>query len=431
MENIYLRESPSKIYIEVTTRCNLNCSMCVKQAEGCGIRDGDFDLNLSRSILSVLPDVNTVILSGIGEPLLYNSLSPLIEICKNNMQVGSRIGFQSNGMLIEKSRVRELLNSGLNLVCISVDAVSEDIFQQMRRGGNVAGAENAISIFREEALALQKELSLGVEFVITQKNYRELIYVLKDAISRGIDFAIISHLIPYDISLTTLSLYGKDTDRAIDLYERTRESYLKKGIDISRYFNIRWKLYHSEEEDKIRKAVEDMLLQAKEEKIFLNLQSILNRNEKQAEELKAIFSQAEALCKSSGVELILPGVYPRGDKRCEFIESGSVFISWYGDVHPCHFLWHKFVSYISGWKKYVNPISFGNLKENSLKEIWNKPEYINFRKDVASYEYPVCSNCSLAPCDYIYSEIFEQDCYTNTIPCCDCQWCLGLFNCLR
>jgi MoaA/NifB/PqqE/SkfB family radical SAM enzyme len=46
MENIYLRESPSKIYIEVTTRCNLNCSMCVKQAEGCGIRDGDFDLNL-------------------------------------------------------------------------------------------------------------------------------------------------------------------------------------------------------------------------------------------------------------------------------------------------------------------------------------------------------------------------------------------------
>jgi len=82
MENIYLRESPSKIYIEVTTRCNLNCSMCVKQAEGCGIRDGDFDLNLSRSILSVLPDINTVILSGIGEPLLYNSLSPLIEICK-------------------------------------------------------------------------------------------------------------------------------------------------------------------------------------------------------------------------------------------------------------------------------------------------------------------------------------------------------------
>ena len=78
----------------------------------------------------------------------------------------------------------------------------------------------------------------------------------------------------------------------------------------------------------------------------------------------------------------------------------------------------------------MNPKIFGNLSESDILEIWNSPEFRSFRETVLGYEYPLCSNCNVAPCDYIESEEFEQDCYTNTIPCCDCQWCLGVFQCM-
>ena len=33
--------------------------------------------------------------------------------------------------------------------------------------------------------------------------------------------------------------------------------------------------------------------------------------------------------------------------------------------------------------------------------------------------------------EYIYAEEFEQDCFTNAVPCGDCFWCMGLFHCLQ
>jgi len=35
------------------------------------------------------------------------------------------------------------------------------------------------------------------------------------------------------------------------------------------------------------------------------------------------------------------------------------------------------------------------------------------------------------PCEYIYNEEFTHDCFVNKVPCGDCFWCMGLFNCLQ
>ena len=74
---------------------------------------------------------------------------------------------------------------------------------------------------------------------------------------------------------------------------------------------------------------------------------------------------------------------------------------------------------------------FGNLAEKSLLKIWNSPEFGEFRNSVLEYDYPACSSCSLAPCDYVQSEEFEQDCHIRTVPCGACLWCMGVFQCLR
>ncbi len=422
---------PSQIYLETTTRCNLTCEMCVKQSSSCGIAEGDFDSAMFSSIDSVLPHINTLILSGIGEPLLHPQLEELISYASERMKTGADIGFQTNGMLLTREKAESLINAGLNLICVSMDASTSDTFRDLRAGGELSDAENAISILKEAGILLKRKVRIGIEFVITKSNLRHLVPALKIAAQKGVDFAIVSHLIPYDERLVGGAVYDRNIDKAVEFFERELYEADREGIDIAKYFDIRWKFIHTPEEERIIKAVEKMTAMAQSEGFHLNLRSLMDRDIKLIHDVGTVFKEAEAFAAAAGIELSLPASTPRGDKRCDFIESGSLFISWNGDVHPCHFLWHKFQCYISGWKKFVTPVSFGNLKEQSVSDIWNSDDYKKFRESVAKYDYPVCSNCSLAPCDYIYSETFEQDCYTNTIPCCDCQWCLGLFQCLK
>ena len=85
----------------------------------------------------------------------------------------------------------------------------------------------------------------------------------------------------------------------------------------------------------------------------------------------------------------------------------------------------------SGWRQQVDPKVFGNVTEQDVLQIWNSPAYCSFRAQVTSYDYPGCSNCSLAPCDYVQTEEFEQDCHIGDVPCGACLWCTGVFQCLQ
>jgi len=429
--NLFQKSAPSKIYLETTTRCNLNCAMCVKHTAGSGMTEGDFDITLFDAIKPVLPEVQSLILSGIGEPLLYPHLEILIREARAHMPETGSIAFQSNGMLINRKRAIKLIAAGLDKICISLDSVNPETFSLMRNGADLDKVKDAFKFLNEASAASNKKITTGVEFVLTRENMHDLPDVIKFAAEHGASFVIVTHLIPYSKESIPNSAYDRNTDAAVELYESTLKKCALEGIDITQYFNVKWKIYNSDAEKLIIDAVEKMSSEAREKNIFFHLQSIMDRDHEIRNRVEEIFSQSLIIAEQLGIDLSLPAVSPAAAKRCEFIESGSAFISWNGDVHPCHFLWHKFQCYVSGWQKYVSPKSFGNLAERNIQEIWNSGEYREFRETVSKYNYPVCSNCSFAPCDYIYSEEFEQDCYINSIPCCDCQWCLGIFQCLR
>lgn len=429
--NLSEKPYPSKIYLETTTRCNLNCGMCVKHTSGSGMTEGDFDINLLSSIKPALSDVQSLILSGIGEPLLYPHLELLIKETKKLMPEGSSIAFQSNGMLMSRDRAEKLINAGLDKICISLDSVNPETFSLMRNGGDLNRVKDAFKFIKEASISTGRKITTGVEFVLTRENMQDLPDVIKFAAEHGSSFVLVTHLIPYSKESVSNSAYDRNTDAAVELYETALKKYALEGIDITQYFKVKWKIYNSDEEKLIIDAVEKMTAEARDKNIFFHLQSIMDRDHAIRDRVENIFKKSSELAESLDIELSLPAVSPSASKRCEFIESGSVFISWDGNIHPCHFLWHKFQCYVSGWQKYVSPRSFGNLSESSIAEIWNSPAFREFRETVSKYNYPVCSNCSFAPCDYIYSEEFEQDCYINSIPCCDCQWCLGIFQCLR
>ncbi len=426
------RPYPSRLCVETTTRCNLSCAMCMKQAGG-GVSDGDLSDEDFRRLEPAFPHLEALVLNGIGEPLLHPGLERFIARAKALMPAGSWVGFQSNGLLLDDVRARSLVEAGLDRICLSLDAVCPDTFRKIREGGEVEDLEQAFSaLHKARALRDEPPLRIGVEFVVMRDNIHQLPDVLRWSASRGANFAVVTHLLPYDRDHVAKAAYDANTDEAINLFDKWKEKARVERIDMSNYFFLSFcKYIRTPEEQRIVDFVQEMMAEARALDIFLHVQNLLKRDVALAEEVARVFAEARRVADETGLELRLPGVAPSNNRKCDFVDGGGAFVSWDGKVYPCYFLWHKFACYFSGRKKYVTPKVFGSLAEHGIAEIWNDKAYLDFRKEVMRHEYPFCTNCNLIPCEYLYAEEFEQDCFTNTVPCGDCFWCMGLFQCLQ
>lgn len=267
---------------------------------------------------------------------------------------------------------------------------------------------------------------------MSRDTMHELPSTLRWVAKRGARFAVVTHLISYDASIAPKVAYSQNTDEALRLFKEWKQRGAEEGVDIGRYFDVAWKYIKTAEERQIVDLVARLHEDASSRGVFLHFRNLIEQQDATLRtELRHIFDEARIVAEETGMDLKLPALSPKARRYCEFAESGGAFVSWNGDVHPCYFLWHGYSCFASGWRKFVTPKVFGNLSQRDILEIWNDPEYRSFRKAVLSYDYPLCSSCNLAPCDYVDSRIFEQDCYTNAIPCCDCQWCLGVFQCMQ
>ncbi len=91
-----------KVYVEITSICNLACSFCPQTK-----RQAKFmDLNTFNNILDqIKPHTNHIYLHVKGEPLLHPKLDQLLDAADTK---GFKVNMTTNGTLIEKARHRIL-----------------------------------------------------------------------------------------------------------------------------------------------------------------------------------------------------------------------------------------------------------------------------------------------------------------------------------
>ncbi|MRR35078.1 radical SAM protein, partial [bacterium] len=126
------RSHPSKLFVEVTTHCNLGCAMCVKQTMHHGMTEGCMADETFSALAPAFPHLEALILNGIGEPLLHPQLESFIRRAKELLPPQGWVGFQSNGLLMNEGRAASLVEAGLERICISMDAASPETFRRLR-----------------------------------------------------------------------------------------------------------------------------------------------------------------------------------------------------------------------------------------------------------------------------------------------------------
>jgi heme b synthase len=162
---------------EVTRSCNLACVHCRAAA-----LDRPYENELSTAEAFALIDniasfANPIIILTGGEPLLR---SDIFEIASYGSGKGLRMTMAPNGTLITEDSARQMVDSGIQRISVSLDgatAASHDAFRQVP--GAYDGALRGIAYARRAALEFQ------INTTITRRNLAELPEIQKLAVDLG------------------------------------------------------------------------------------------------------------------------------------------------------------------------------------------------------------------------------------------------------
>jgi putative metalloenzyme radical SAM/SPASM domain maturase len=423
---------PEKIYVELTTRCNLQCRMCVKYAEGSCIAEGDMPLEMFRKILPSLGEVGTLILNGIGEPLLHPDLEEIIALARLQMPAHGTIGFQSNGFLLDEHRALHLMQAGLGTICLSLDTMkSPRSVLHFPEEHAFAAVSRAVHHLRAAKSQTPSNCRIGLEMVLTHETAAELPDLLQWAADNEVDYVIATHLFLYGGTAQTASLFNPNSSDAVALFNTYSKKAALRGLRLDGYLSSFLKFTKTAVDQQVLEIVDEMQKEARENGIHLHIQSLLNHTTGKHETVEQYFDKARRIAECQGIELFLPPLQALTERSCPFVTEKAAFIAGNGDVMPCHFLWHTYSCRVLDETLQVQERSFGNIGEQTLEEIWQSDTYRQFRMEAGGYDYASCWSCSLGPCaTLINDKFYANDCYGSIVPCGHCQWSLGGVRCL-
>ena len=134
--------TPTMLNIEPTTRCNFNCWYCV----GREMRQDDIKVDDFARMLDNFPTVKTIALVGEGEPLMHKGFFDMARMAKDR---NIRVIIISNGSAFSQSVVKQLCETEVAYVSISIDSFDPDTFKSSRIDGDLEKVLTGIRRLRD------------------------------------------------------------------------------------------------------------------------------------------------------------------------------------------------------------------------------------------------------------------------------------------
>ena len=448
-------DKPRKLNIEVTTRCNLNCAMCMRKLWK---EDGsDMTMETYRALLPIFPEIEAVNIIGIGEPLLNENIIEMIRLGKEHLPPNRAFSLTTNATLIDDAMAKQLVSSGLDDIVVSIDGATSGTYNEIRKDASLDQVLTNVERLNKAKKKLGSQTPrIGFEFVAMKRNISELPQVVDLAARYGISFIIITHLLPHTSEMNDQTLYEYDSDQAIELFNATEAEAKRRNLDmafetpdVENYANALFGVPPLK--DKLRSAnpvrdnvrgydesmeqkfqlLDETVAKAREQKVLMNFKSLMQRDGTSLDHTAKIFAEASAKAEEHSIALDLPPLTPKTERECGFIKDRIAFVSWDGYVRPCNNLYHSYMCYVNNRGKSITSVSFGNVRERDFSDIWNSREYRTFRKRVDRFDFSPCGDCPHAEaCFALLAPVFRKDCYEYTLPCGDCPWARGILKCM-
>ncbi|OGS23960.1 MAG: hypothetical protein A2297_01100 [Elusimicrobia bacterium RIFOXYB2_FULL_48_7] len=317
------------INVEVTSKCNLKCTMCPRRAFESPDKNMDRDLfvKLSRDFnLFKMVD-----LTGWGEPLMHPSFFEFVRIAKSKRCL---VKYVSNGVAFNQSVAEETLKTGVDWIVFSVDSPDKTTYREIR-GADLDKVASNIGYLSE----LKKKNGLkypliDIAIVISRKNIAQLPEMVK---------------------------YSKEIGASRLVVNNVHVISKKEDIDI-----LLFKIDQSQRIDEQQR--DTAVAESKKTAAEVDL------------DLSFCFSSFE----------------PKKLDRCVLDIEKTMFIDSEGNISACCDLGHPVPGYLDCNTVVKNTqLNFGNVRNQSIMEIYNSKAYADFRKRIKSGVPDECRHCML------------------------------------
>jgi radical SAM protein with 4Fe4S-binding SPASM domain len=177
---------PRTAMIEPSNRCNLACPTCPTGTGKVLPRPDMTRDRFARVVQELTPGLANLALWNYGEPTLNRDLPDLIRAAKAR-GVGV-VKVSSNVHFLDGERGTALLESGLDVLILSVDGASDATYRRFRRNGDFRRVEAAVRWLcaekRRRGLAVPR---IELQFIVMRHNEHELPRIRQLAAEWGVD----------------------------------------------------------------------------------------------------------------------------------------------------------------------------------------------------------------------------------------------------
>ncbi len=176
----YCYNLPISAQIEPTLRCNLKCTMCVRNH----FRQGDMKLEDFKKIISQMGSLVKIHLQGLGEPFLNKDIFSMIDYANSRKVMVSII---TNGTLLNDEIIARIVNSDIFEMGVSIDAVDKKSYEAIRVGANFDRVIGGVKKLSSELKKSKRRMNLFFAVTVLRSNVSLMPEFVKLAKSVGIN----------------------------------------------------------------------------------------------------------------------------------------------------------------------------------------------------------------------------------------------------
>ena len=186
---------PRWVQVEPTNLCNQSCEMCPRNTQ-LDSPLGKMSLENFKKVYEEIPTIKDLQLNGLGEPLINDDIFEMVKFAKSK---GSNVTLTSNCELATKDKAEKLVQSGLDVLKISMDSADPAVYSSIRHGHldrALEGVKNIVSSRKNNRSRLPR---IWFNSILMESNYEAMLEIIKLGSELEIDYVRFKPINVFDV----------------------------------------------------------------------------------------------------------------------------------------------------------------------------------------------------------------------------------------